>query len=95
MDVVFDATTLIGSSLVFEGTGIAHKRLSRRGPGGAVALDSVSHHRTQETSLTDSSVEGCLTGQTTGNLYFTGCDSVRIVPPDKSNAGGKGKGKNK
>ena len=88
--VAFDATTIIGSSLVFEGTGIAHRDYDIEDLDGAGALDSVSHYKSQETSLTDASTEGCLTGETSGGIFFTGCDSVRIVSPDKSNAGGKG-----
>jgi len=87
-DVVFDASTIVGSSLVFEGTGIAHGDSHVEDLDGTGSLDSVSHYRTQPTSLTDSSVEGCLTGATSGGIEFTSCDSVRIVPPDNSNAGG-------
>ena len=90
--VVFDATTIISSSLVFEGTGIAHGDSHVEVLDGVGALDSVSHYRTQETSLTDSSVRGRLIGQTSGGINFTGCDSVRIVPPDDSNAGSGGSG---
>jgi hypothetical protein len=87
-DVVFDATTIVGSSLVFEGTGIAHGDSHVEDLDGTSPLDSVSHYRTQETTLTESSVEGCLIGVTSGGIEFAGCDSVRIVPPDNSNAGG-------
>jgi hypothetical protein len=87
-DVVFDASTIVGSSLVFEGTGTAHGDSDVEDLDGTGPLDSVSHYRTQDTDLTESSVEGCLTGETNGGIDFTGCDSVRIVPPDNSNAGG-------
>jgi hypothetical protein len=106
--VVFDATTIVGSLLVFEGTGIAHGDSHVEDLDGTAPDDSVSHYRTQETVLAEDSVEGCLTGETSGGIMFTGCDSVRIVPPDNSNGGGsndsapssaggdgKGKGKNK
>lgn len=89
-DVVFDASTIVGSSLVFEETGIAHGDSHVEDLDGTGSLDSVSHYRTQATSLTDSSVEGCLTGATGGGIEFAGCDSVRIVPPGNSNAGGSG-----
>jgi len=87
--VVFDATNFIDSSLKFEGTGISHKKSHVDDLDGTGGLDSMSHYGTLlTTSLTESSVQGCLTGQTTGGIYFTGCDSIRIVPPDNSNAGG-------
>ena len=89
-DVVFDASTIVGSSLVFEGTGIAHDDSHVEDLDGTGSLDSVSHCRTQTTSLTDSSVKWCITGATSGGIEFTDCDSVRIVPPGNSNAGGSG-----
>jgi hypothetical protein len=103
-DLVFDASTIIDSSLEFEGAGIAHEASHPEDLDGAGALDSVSHYRTQETALAESSEEGCLTGQTTGGLYFEGCDNVRIVPPANNkpegddvggNGGGNGKAKGK
>ena len=53
----------------------------------------VYHFNTQETNLTIDSTEACLTGMTTGNIYFEGRDSIHIVPPSDSNAGGQNKGK--
>ena len=93
--MVFDASTIVGSSLVFEGTGIAHGDSHVEDLDGVGALDSVSHYRTQDTDLSESSVEGCLIGKTSGGIKFSGCDSARIVPPGNSNAGGNGKGKKK
>ena len=90
--VELDATTIVDETLVFEGTGIAHKGTHDEDLDGAGGLDNVSHYRTQETSLTEASVEGCLVGETSGGILFTGCDSVRIVPPNNSNAGGGGGG---
>ncbi len=58
-------------------------------------LDQVYHFNTQATNLAMDSTEACLTGMTTNNIYFEGCDSVRTVPPSDSNAGGQGKSKDK
>ena len=86
--VAFDASTIIGSSLIFEGAVIAHKDSHVEDLDGVGPLDSVGHYRTQETGLTENSVEGCITGQTLAGILFSGCDSVRIVPPEDSNGGG-------
>ena len=58
-------------------------------------LDQVYHFNAQETDLSIDSTEACLTGMTTNNIYFEGFDSVRIVPPSDSNAGGQDKSKYK
>lgn len=46
-------------------------------------LDSVFHFATESLTLTAASTQATLTGQTSGNIYFEGTDSVRIVPPKK------------
>ena len=91
--LVFDAAEITGSSLAFEGAGITHKAPHLEDLDGAGARDSVSHYRIPETSLTSASVEGCLTGETSSGIFFTGCGLVNIVPPEDSETGGKGKEK--
>jgi hypothetical protein len=48
--------------------------------------DMILHFRTQDTGLGEQDTEATLTGQTEAGKYFTGKDSIRIVPPE-----GKGK----
>ena len=90
-ELVFDAAEITGSSLAFEGAGITHKAPHLEDLDGAGARDSVSHYRIPETSLTSASVEGCLTGETSSGIFFTGCGLVNIVLPEDSETGGKGR----
>lgn len=79
--VSFDATTIDRSSLLFAGApdlGIGKSPQDLDGDGD---LDQVFHFDTPALNLTASSTSATLTGQTTGNIYFEGTDSVRIVPP--------------
>ena len=56
--------------------------------------DMILHFNTQDIGLIEEDVEATLTGQTTDGRYFTGDDSVRIVPPQgKPLPNGKAVGK--
>ena len=76
-----DATTIDRSSLSFAGAspvdiGESPKDLNRDGKP-----DMVFYFATQSLNLTQTSMKACLTSKTRSNIYFEGCDSVRIVPP--------------
>ena len=49
--------------------------------------DLLLHFPTPDTGLVEGDTQACLTGQTSGGLEITGCDSIRIVPAesDKGN----------
>jgi len=80
--VILDASTIDWSSVVFtEAPALNIGKSPAEELDGDGYLDQVYHFNTQETNLTVDSTEACLTGMTTGNIYFEGYDGVRIVPP--------------
>lgn len=81
--VSFDTTTIDRNSLLFAGApdlGIGKSPQDLDADGD---MDMVFHFDTSKLNLTSASTEATLTGKTTGNIYFEGTDSVRIVPPKK------------
>ncbi|MFC1935791.1 thrombospondin type 3 repeat-containing protein, partial [Chloroflexota bacterium] len=77
----FDATTVDGSTVTFEGTGPSHGDGHLEDVDGDGDLDWVGHFRTQETDLTEVDTDGTLNGETTAGIPIEGSDSVRVVPP--------------
>jgi hypothetical protein len=88
--VFLDATAIVRSTVIFAGAPalpIGHGSEDLNGDG---LDDQVFHFDTQALDLDEDSTEGCLSGVTSGGIHFTGCDSVRIVPPDQNQGGGSG-----
>ena len=42
-------------------------------------MDLVSHYRTQDTGISKGDTEACLTGETTTDIPFEGCDDIKTV----------------
>jgi PKD repeat protein len=77
---VFDATTIIRSTLRFAGAAATES-------GGKSAPDlnkdglpdMLYHFQSSELTLTPTSTEGCLTGVTESGIHFTACAPVQVV----------------
>jgi len=84
----FDAATVDGSTVLFAGTGPAHKDGHLEDVDGDGDIDWIGHFETQETDIESGDTDATLTGQTVDGRDIEGTDSIRIV-------GGSGKGKSK
>ncbi|MBI4318868.1 MAG: PKD domain-containing protein [Chloroflexi bacterium] len=77
--ISFDARTINPASVKFAGAPGLRIGKSAQDIDGDGDLDMVFHFETRALQLSASSTQACLTGKTTGNIYFEGCDSVRIL----------------
>lgn len=75
----FDATTVDGSTVLFEGASPVHGGHLEDVDGDG-DLDWLGHFNVQDTDLGLASTTGTLTGQTTEGKSFEGTDDVRIAP---------------
>ncbi len=78
----FDATTVDEAALTFGPGGAAPRKCAIGDVDGDVDQDLICHFRTQQAGISAGDTEACVAGQTIGGEPFTGCDSVRTVPPN-------------
>ena len=78
----FDAATVDPSTVVFADTQPKHSALDDVDQDGD--LDLILHFKCQDLNIEPDAQEACLSGYTYSGAPISGCDSVRIVPPDSA-----------
>ncbi len=85
----FDATSVDPTTVTFEGA--APVQWALEDVDGDADTDMILHFRTQETGIEPGQAVACLQGMTFDGGAFSGCDTIRIVPP-KSDLDGDSSG---